>query len=197
MASATVAAVCRLDTTSTSFISGTGLKKCMPTKRCGRRRPCAMAVIEIDEVLLASTQSSATMASNCCHKARLTSTFSTMASTTSVQLAASCKLAIGAIRPIKASTSADCIFPLATRVARLLRSLSIALWAAPSRTSNSCTVWPACAATCAMPAPMMPAPTTSTLALRRSVMVCSARGPGVCQKRRQNLRVPRAWRAHG
>ena len=65
MASVTPASVRRPDTTSTSFICGTGLKKCMPTSRCGCFRPLAMAVMEIDEVLLASTQSSPTMLSRC------------------------------------------------------------------------------------------------------------------------------------
>jgi hypothetical protein len=55
MASATPASVCRPDTTSTSFISGTGLKKCMPTSRPDAAGPLAMAVTEIDEVLVAST----------------------------------------------------------------------------------------------------------------------------------------------
>ena len=64
MASATAASVCRPDTTSTSFISGTGLKKCMPTRRCGCCRPLASAVTEIDEVLVASTQAGATTASS-------------------------------------------------------------------------------------------------------------------------------------
>ena len=38
-------------TTSTSFISGTGLKKCRPTKRSARFVAAAISVIESDEVL--------------------------------------------------------------------------------------------------------------------------------------------------
>jgi len=64
----TVAASCGSvrspETTSTSFIAGTGLKKCMPTSRSGWIRPLAKAVIEIDEVFDASTQSSLTTASS-------------------------------------------------------------------------------------------------------------------------------------
>jgi hypothetical protein len=41
-------------TTSTTFISGTGLKKWKPAKRSGRFRPAAMAVTESDEVLVTS-----------------------------------------------------------------------------------------------------------------------------------------------
>ena len=190
-------AVCRPDTTSTSFISGTGLKKCMPTRRSGWRRPCAMAVIDMDEVLLANTQSAPTMPSNCSHKARLASTCSTMASTTSVLLAASCKLATGVMRASRPATAAACILPLATKAPRLACSLSSAPWAAPSRMSYSHTGCPACAATCAIPAPMMPAPTTSTRGFCRPLMVRVPRGRGVCQKRRQSPRAPRGWRAPG
>ncbi len=40
---------------STSVISGTGLKKCSPVKRSGRSLAAASRVIEIDEVLVASS----------------------------------------------------------------------------------------------------------------------------------------------
>jgi hypothetical protein len=76
------ASVCRPETTSTSFISGTGLKKCMPTRRPGCFRPLASAVIEIDEVFEASTPPSPTIASRSRKSARLASAFSTIASTT-------------------------------------------------------------------------------------------------------------------
>ena len=71
MASATARSVCKPDTTSTSFISGTGLKKCMPTKRPGCARPLAMAVTLIDEVLVASTHCGDTTSSSCLKSARL------------------------------------------------------------------------------------------------------------------------------
>jgi len=40
---------------STSAMTGTGLKKCMPMSRSGCDMPAASAVIEIDEVFVAST----------------------------------------------------------------------------------------------------------------------------------------------
>jgi hypothetical protein len=52
IACATLGSVCKPETTSTNFITGTGLKKCMPTTRLGLRRPLAIAVIDKDEVLL-------------------------------------------------------------------------------------------------------------------------------------------------
>ena len=50
-AASTVASeVCRPRMISTSAIIGTGLKKCMPTKRSGRDVTAASCVIEIDDV---------------------------------------------------------------------------------------------------------------------------------------------------
>ena len=46
-------------TTSTSAITGAGLKKCMPTMRSGCFSPAASAVIDSDEVLLARIASAA------------------------------------------------------------------------------------------------------------------------------------------
>jgi hypothetical protein len=45
--------VCRPRINSTSAISGTGLKKCIPIKRSGRPVAAASLVMEIDEVLVA------------------------------------------------------------------------------------------------------------------------------------------------
>ena len=47
-------------TTSTSFMTGAGLKKCMPTTRSGPGTPAAISVTDSDDVLVASTQSSRT-----------------------------------------------------------------------------------------------------------------------------------------
>ena len=56
--------------TSTSFMRVAGLKKCQPITRCGRARPCAIAVIEIDEVLVASTASAPSTPSSSRNSAR-------------------------------------------------------------------------------------------------------------------------------
>ncbi len=50
-------------TTSSSRITGGGLKKCMPTTLCGRATPAATAVTSSEEVLVASTQLSVTIPS--------------------------------------------------------------------------------------------------------------------------------------
>jgi hypothetical protein len=53
-------------TTSTSFISGTGLKKCMPMKRCWRSGEVAViiSVIDSDEVFEAKIVSGLHISSN-------------------------------------------------------------------------------------------------------------------------------------
>ena len=53
-------AVCSPTTTSTRSLAGTGLKKCRPMNRSGACRPAAMASIDSELVLVASTASGAT-----------------------------------------------------------------------------------------------------------------------------------------
>src|SRR5438067_2169789 len=74
-ASATARSECSPEITSTSFITGTGLKKCMPTTRPDVASPAASAVTEIDEVFVASTASPERQASSSRNRARLTSRF--------------------------------------------------------------------------------------------------------------------------
>ena len=64
-------------------MSGTGLKKCMPTHRAGCSKPLAIAVIEIEEVFVAKTHSASTIVSSSLNKDLLTSRFSITASITS------------------------------------------------------------------------------------------------------------------
>ena len=82
-ASCVASLVCRPRMISTSAIIGTGLKKCMPMKRSGRRVTAASLVMEIDEVLEAMMTSGATMLSTCCRILTLRSKFSVAASITS------------------------------------------------------------------------------------------------------------------
>src|ERR1700712_2108892 len=162
MASATAGSVASPDTTSTSRISGTGLKKCMPTTRPGSLRPRAMAVIDSDEVLDASTQVSATSASRSRNRPCLTARFSTMASITSAESASSPSDAAGRTRPRADATSSGVSLPLSASLASVAISCSMAAAAAPSRVSYSRTGWPASSATCTMPTPITPAPITAT-----------------------------------
>lgn len=68
--------------TSTSFIIGTGLKKCKPPKRSCLVVQLAMSVIGKDEVLLANMVCSGANLSSLLKSSCLTSKFSTIASTT-------------------------------------------------------------------------------------------------------------------
>ena len=174
IASATARPVRSPDTTSTSFISGTGLKKCMPTRRPGCFSSRASAVIDSDEVFDASTASGAMMASSSRSRPCLTPRFSTMASTTRPASASSDIAPAGTMRAIAASAAAASSLPLVTRPSRVAFSLSRASRAAPSRASYRYTRCPACAATCTMPAPIVPAPITATVS-KFEVVMCFRR----------------------
>ena len=67
---------------STSFMTGSGFMKCMPITRSGRFTAAPMAVMLIDEVLVASTTSPRQARSSVSKISLLTSTFSVAASTT-------------------------------------------------------------------------------------------------------------------
>ena len=69
-------------TTSTSFITGTGLKKCIPITLSGRPVEAAIWVIEIDDVLLARTAEAGAFSSICSKMRALRPAFSVAASTT-------------------------------------------------------------------------------------------------------------------
>ena len=147
-----------------SGISGAGLKKCIPAMRPGCFMPAASAVIENDEVLDASTASASTTTSSSRNVLRLTSRSSTIASTTSLAVTRSPSACTGTMRAAAASASAGSILPLAASLRSASAICCLAASATPIRVSNNRTRWPACAATCAMPAPMAPAPITATSA---------------------------------
>ena len=81
-------------TTSTSFISGTGLKKCSPMKRSGRLVAVNSSVIEMEEVFEAKIASFFTMPSSAAYIFFFSSTFSMTASMTMSQSARSCMLVV-------------------------------------------------------------------------------------------------------
>ncbi len=145
--------------TSTTFISGTGLKKWKPATRSGRRHAAAIAVIDSDEVLEARIVSGLTMASSWRNRSRLTSRSSTMASTTRSQSASSARAAAGIRRARAASAWSAVSRPLAASLASVSASAARAASTACGLASNSLTRRPAWAAICAMPRPMAPVPT--------------------------------------
>src|SRR5580704_4274051 len=76
----TSASVAIVRTTSTSFITGTGLKKCKPTNRCCRLVAAEISVIVSDEVLLAKIVAGGQSASNAEKSSRFAGNCSMIAS---------------------------------------------------------------------------------------------------------------------
>ena len=148
-------------TTSTSFISGTGLKKCRPMKRSGRLVEVRSSVIEMEDVFEAKIASFFTMPSSAAYIFFFSSTFSITASTMMSQSARSCMLVV----PLSLARTACGVSFSAPFSANLASDFSIP--AKPlSRyfcsTSRTVTSNPAVAATCAMPEPIRPQPRTPT-----------------------------------
>ena len=145
---------------STRFITGTGLKKCIPITRSGRSEAAARRVSEIEEVLEAKIVSGPQIASRLLSTFDLISMFSTIASTTSARSASACGSVAVAMRPSVASAASAAIF------SRLIRRARLASMAPRPRASasafRSCisTGNPAAAKICAIPAPIVPAPIT-------------------------------------
>src|SRR6476661_5519003 len=148
-------------TTSTSFINGTGLKKCRPTKRSGRLVEVSSSVIEIEDVFEAKIASFFTMPSSAAYIFFFSSTFSITASTMMSHPARSSILVV----PFNLART-DCGVSLSPPFSANLAS-DFSMPAKPlSRyfcsTSRTVTSNPAVAATCAMPDPIRPQPRTPT-----------------------------------
>ena len=112
----------RIDcTTSTSFIKGTGLKKCSPSTCPGRLVAAAMAVIVHDEVFEASRACGRQMVSSLAKVSFLRVWFSVIASMTRSQSLRSSNWIEPLIRPSVSSLARASIFALATCASRLLR----------------------------------------------------------------------------
>ena len=143
---------------STSAITGTGLKKCMPTKRSGRLVAAASRVIEIDEVLVAMIVSGRAIASTFCRILTLRSWFSVAASMMRSQSAKSSGFAVVRIRAIAAAFSASVIVPFLIRRSSEPDTVRVARSSAASLTSWITEFTPTTAQACAIPLPIVPAP---------------------------------------
>ena len=149
-------------TTSTSFITGTGLKKCIPITRSGRSVAAAIWVIEMDDVFDARMALGGAASSSWSKMRALRSAFSVAASTTRSAAATPLTRSVSAVsRSSVAAWSSAVIRSLATIRPRFV---SIVARAASRRSwsrSTSVTSWPAWAKTWAMPLPIVPAPMTA------------------------------------
>ena len=154
--------------TSTQRITSAGLKKCMLATRSGR--PVASASCDdmiADEFVVRIACGGASL-SRRAKTSRLTSSFSTAASiTTSAVDAAASRSVVNVSRAKAASTSSRVRRPLSTSRSSRERRDDSARASASSVRSVTVVSWPARAQTMAICAPIVPAPTTSTLSIVR------------------------------
>jgi len=118
---ATAASVRRPLITSTSGISGAGLKKCMPTTRPGRCSRDDNAVTDNDDVLVARMVCAPVISSTCLSTSTLMFRFSTIASITKPALANAGKPSTGCSRASRSSHSSAVNLPRATSFSRSAR----------------------------------------------------------------------------
>ena len=155
--------------TSTNSCTGAGLKKCIPTTRRGRSVATEISVTDNDEVLVARMASSRTILSSAEKISRFRSRCSTTASTTRSQSASASSSVANVTRSNSACWSASDSLPRFT-------ARSVECWmcprprstASPSR-STPTTVSPLRANTSAIPAPIVPRPTTPTVFSSRAM----------------------------
>src|SRR5213595_3483079 len=156
------AEVVTVRTTSTSGISGTGLKKCKPTKRSPRFVAAAIAAIVRLDVFEAKMVAGPHRSSSSFHRAFLSSRSSVTASTTTSHGFRSAVAVVKCKRVRVASRSEAVSFPFSTNLASDFsipaRALSQTCW----DTSRTVVSNPAAAATWAIPLPMSPQPSTPT-----------------------------------
>ena len=153
---------------SMSCITGGGFMKCIPTNRSGRFVAAASEVIEIEEVFDARIAWGASSASSFLKISFFTPSFSTIASIARSAPAQSSIERAGLMRAATASRSAAVSFPFSTSFARVAPSLSTAFFASSGAASATTTSTPACAATCAIPEPICPAPMIAILSIAMS-----------------------------
>src|SRR4030095_15672377 len=162
--------------TSTSFMSGTGLKKCSPSTWPGRLVAAAIAVTLHDDVLVASKACGGQMRSRRANVSFLSAWFSVMASTTRSQPLRSSNRGVPAIRARMSSLALASIFPRAASPSSVSRRRARPRLTRSSLASTKSTEKPAWAATCTMPEPMRPQPITPTfLMVMRAGLLRSTR----------------------
>src|ERR1700722_3370569 len=145
---------------STSFIAGTGFMKCIPMTRSAREVLAPILVMEIDDVFEAKIVSGGQNLSSFCSSAIFASSFSITASITKPTLPRSSRLVVVSTRRITRSRSSGLKRPRSIMRSRLRAIVSTPRLHIPGGISCITTAISACAATCAIPAPICPAPIT-------------------------------------
>ena len=114
----TSGAVAMVETTSTSFITGAGLKKCRPTTSDGREVAAAHSITGSEDVVVARIAPGRTTSSKAAKTACLTESSSATASITRSTEASASKSVTGTIRPSAAAASCSDSLPLTTALSR-------------------------------------------------------------------------------
>ncbi|SKX71077.1 Uncharacterised protein [Mycobacteroides abscessus subsp. abscessus] len=172
--------VARLEMISTSGMTGTGLKKCTPTTRLGSATSLAIRMIGIDDVLVARIAVGAVILSSSAKKPTLSASISGSASITSSRSAKSETDVVSERRASACSASSALIFDFET--ARLIdfsmraRAASAAAWSRSSTSTSS----PARIAISAIPAPIVPPPTTPSCVMELLQIVKRGRRSAYC-----------------
>ena len=161
--STTSCSVTTVRTTSTSFCTGAGLKKCIPMTLPGRPVRTESSVTESEEVLDARITSGRQTLSSSENTAVLSSRLSGTASITRSASAMSAREVVVVMRPSSASASSWVSLPRPTA-----RAVEVSRWVRPratasASTSAAITCRPLRANTSTMPAPIVPRPTTPTV----------------------------------
>src|SRR5215472_3226873 len=179
---------------STSCITGTGFMKCMPMTASGRFVAAAMRVMGMEEVLVASTPPGRTTASRSWKIRFFSSSFSVAASiATSTSFASFAEVAVlSRLSTVRSALSSS--LPFSRSFPRPERIRPAPFSTASFATSTRVTRSPAVSAICAIPAPICPAPTTSTCSL---AIFALRLGPALyCRLPERSTVAGEEWRVH-
>ena len=161
--STTPGSVERVGITSTHGTSSGGTNQWTPRNRPGLRSVSASSVIGIDEVFVAITVSPEAAASTSSYAVAFTSGRSKTASTTRSASATAAAIDAAAERWHSAvAVVPSSTLPVASRRARSSSARARASSDSSGDASTTAVGTPCAAKTCAMPAPIVPAPTTAT-----------------------------------
>src|SRR6185437_16597710 len=155
--------VSTVEITSTSFMTGAGLKKCSPATRAGSRVPPAISVTDSEEVLVARIASARQASSSWANRVFLSSMRSGMASIT--RSASATPVATSSVGRIRASISSRAVsvsLPRLTALSREARTRAMPWSRKPWFISIASTLRPLRAISSAMPEPIRPSPITAT-----------------------------------
>jgi hypothetical protein len=131
----------------------------MPITRSGRFADAAILLTGRDDVFVAKIASSGAISPSMRNTDSFKSMRSGIASTMSATPSAAATRSLEACRRSRAaSRSSGVTFPLATPASKFSRTLANPLESADASTSHSTVRYPACAAICAIPCPIVPAP---------------------------------------